>query len=208
MQRKGSVASAFADDPRATPTPSEVSIRGGTPHTAYSPEEVAKAIKSSEEFVKKLPEFNSETFMEFLLKFYKENDITGNFSKKPVFDEKHIDLYRFFCEVIRSGGLEQVHTKRIWRQVAKDSGLPDIPTLPPLLSRWYKSWLQPLEQLRVFPPGHPKHTGIHANFSLKKRKKDSLNSPGGTPGPGSIERPFSVSADSQKRMKMYSPLTN
>ncbi|KAJ1948922.1 hypothetical protein FBU59_001375 [Linderina macrospora] len=165
-------------------------------------------MRASEEFLKKLPEFTSETFLEFLLKFYKENDISGNFSKKPVFDDKHIDLYRFFCEVIRSGGLEQVHTKRIWRQVAKDSGLPDIPTLPPLLSRWYKSWLQPLEQLRVFPPGHPKHTGIHANFSLKKRKKDTLNSPGSTPGPGGIERSFSVSADSSKRMKMYSPLTN
>ncbi|KAJ2387788.1 At rich interactive domain, partial [Coemansia sp. RSA 2559] len=211
IQRKSSMASIAADDARATPTPSESSVggpAGGQPHhVTYTAEEVANAHKKSDEFLKQLPGFTSENFVEFLQKFLKDNDISGNFSKPPIFGDKPIDLYRFFCEVVKQGGLEQVHVRRVWRQVAKDSGLPDIPTLPPLLSRWYKVWLQPLEQLAVYPPGHPKHTGISANFSLKKRRKpDTFGSPGSTPGP--IERPYSVNPDSSKRPKMYSPITN
>ncbi|KAJ1905288.1 hypothetical protein LPJ81_002008 [Coemansia sp. IMI 209127] len=211
IQRKSSMASIAADDARATPTPSESSVGGPaggqTQHVTYTAEEVANAHKKSDEFLKQLPGFTSENFVEFLQKFLKDNDISGNFSKPPVFGDKTIDLYRFFCEVVKQGGLEQVHVRRVWRQVAKDSGLPDIPTLPPLLSRWYKVWLQPLEQLAVYPPGHPKHTGISANFSLKKRRKpDTFGSPGSTPGP--IERPYSVNPDSSKRPKMYSPITN
>ncbi|KAJ1960227.1 hypothetical protein GGI12_003917 [Dipsacomyces acuminosporus] len=207
VQRKGSAASMFAEDIRSTPTPSEASASASAPPAVFTPEEIASAQKTSEEFLKRLPTFTSESFMAFLVQFLKDNSITGNFSKPPAFDDKQIDLYRFFTEVIKQGGLEQVHTRRIWRQVAKDSGLPDIPTLPPLLSRWYKVWLQPLEQLAVFPPGHPKHTGVNANFSLKKRRKqDAFGSPGSTPGPA--ERSFSVNPDSNKRPKMYSPLTN
>ncbi|KAJ2558862.1 hypothetical protein EV175_000596 [Coemansia sp. RSA 1933] len=207
VQRKGSMASIAADDSRATPTPSESSIGGQMQTVTYTAEEVANAQRKSGEFLKRLPEFTSESFVEFLQKFLKDNDVSGNFSKPPVFGDKSIDLYRFFCEVVRQGGLEQVHAKRVWRQVAKDSGLPDIPTLPPLLSRWYKVWLQPLEQLAVFPPGHPKHTGINANFSLKKRRKaDTFGSPGSTPGP--IERPYSVNPEASKRPKMYSPIAN
>ncbi|KAJ2674523.1 hypothetical protein IWW42_001693 [Coemansia sp. RSA 1085] len=209
MQRKASAASMPVDDMRTTPTPSEISIgRAGTvTDHVYTPEEIAAAHKRSEEFLKKLPEFTSETFVTFLQNFLKENNIQGNFSKPPVFADQTIDLYRFFCEVIRQGGLEQVHTRRIWRQVAKDSGLPDIPTLPPLLSRWYKVWLQPLEQLMVFPPGHPTHTGINANFSLKKRRKlDAFGSPNSTPGPG--ERPYSANSESSKRAKTQGPSVN
>ncbi|KAJ2678739.1 hypothetical protein GGI25_002124 [Coemansia spiralis] len=211
VQRKGSAASIPAEDMRATPTPSETSTTGPAggqiQQTNYSAEEIASALKKSEEFVKKLPGFTSESFVEFLQKFLKENNISGNFTKPPVFAERPIDLYRFFCEVVNQGGLEQVHTRRIWRQVAKDSGLPDIATLPPLLSRWYKVWLQPLEQLAVYPPGHPKHTGVTANFSLKKRRKhDAFHSPGSTPGPS--DRPYSVNSESSKRPKMYSPITN
>ncbi|KAJ2848683.1 hypothetical protein IWW36_003145, partial [Coemansia brasiliensis] len=209
IQRKASAASMPVDDMRTTPTPSEISIsRGGTANDhVYTPEEIAAAHKRSEEFLKKLPEFTTETFVSFLQNFLKENNIQGNFSKPPVFGDQTIDLYRFFCEVIRQGGLEQVHTRRIWRQVAKDSGLPDIPTLPPLLSRWYKVWLQPLEQLMVFPPGHPTHTGINANFSLKKRRKlDTFGSPNSTPGPG--ERPYSAHSESSKRAKTQGPLVN
>ncbi|KAJ2510038.1 hypothetical protein GGI11_005640 [Coemansia sp. RSA 2049] len=211
IQRKGSMTSVAADDIRATPTPSESSIGGPIgsqlPVVTYTAEEIANAHKKSEEFVRQLSEFTSESFLEFLQKFLKENNFPGNFNKTPVFADRHIDLYRFFCEVVRQGGLEQVHTRKIWRQVAKDSGLPDIPTLPPLLSRWYKVWLQPLEQLAVFPPGHPKHTGVNANFSLKKRRKhDPFGSPGSTPGPS--ERPYSVNPESSKRPKMYSPITN
>ncbi|KAJ2295483.1 hypothetical protein IWW55_005432, partial [Coemansia sp. RSA 2706] len=209
IQRKGSAASMLADDMRATPTPSEASIsRIATANDhVYTPEEVANAHRRSEEFLKRLPEFTSESFIPYLQGFLKENNIQGNFSKPPVFGDQSIDLYRFFCEVIRQGGLEQVHTRRIWRQVAKDSGLPDIPTLPPLLSRWYKVWLQPLEQLMVFPPGHPTHTGLNANFSLKKRRKaDALVSPGSTPAPG--ERPFSAHSESSKRAKTHGPAVN
>ncbi|KAJ2067652.1 hypothetical protein GGI08_001268, partial [Coemansia sp. S2] len=66
----------------------------------------------------------------------------------------------------------------------------------------------PLEQLKVYPPGHPKHTGISANFSLKKRRKpDNFVSPCGTPGP--TDRSISASAEgSNKRPKLYSPVTN
>ncbi|KAJ1662750.1 hypothetical protein EV178_005616 [Coemansia sp. RSA 1646] len=211
VQRKGSMASITADDARGTPTPSESSVGGPagsqTQQVTYTAEEIANAHKKSEEFLKRLPEFTSESFVEFLQKFLKDNNISGNFSKPPVFADRQIDLYRFFCEVVGQGGLEQVHVRRVWRQVAKDSGLPDIPTLPPLLSRWYKVWLQPLEQLAVYPPGHPKHTGINANFSLKKRRKpDTFGSPGSTPGP--VDRPYSVNPESSKRPKMYSPITN
>ncbi|KAJ2636823.1 hypothetical protein GGF40_002765 [Coemansia sp. RSA 1286] len=170
----------------STPTPSDA---GGS-QIVYTPEEIAAASKASEEFLAKLPHFTYETFVPFLQKFNRDNNISGNFAKPPLFNDMQIDLYRFFCEVVRQGGLEQVHTKKLWRQVAKDSGLPDIPTLPPLLSRWYKVWLQPLEQLRVFPPGHARHTGIGANFSLKKRRKggEASGSPGSTPGPESVKR--------------------
>ncbi|KAJ2002584.1 hypothetical protein H4R26_003532 [Coemansia thaxteri] len=207
-QRKESATSIFADDLRATPTPSDASASNtgaSAIQPTYTAEEVANAHKLSEEFVSTLPSYTSESFIQFLQAFNKEHNIPGNFSKPPVFGDQHIDLYHFFCEVVRQGGLEQVHTRRVWRQVAKDSGLPDIPTLPPLLSRWYKVWLQPLEQLRVYPPGHPKHTGISANFSLKKRRKqETFVSPGGTPGPS--DRSYSASAElNTKRPKMYSP---
>ncbi|PIA16690.1 hypothetical protein COEREDRAFT_86775 [Coemansia reversa NRRL 1564] len=210
IQRMGSATSMFGEDMRATPTPSESSInRVATTvnEHVYTEEEIANAYKKSEEFLKRLPEFTSETFVPFLQKFLKENNIPGNFSKPPVFADRTIDLYRFFCEVINQGGLEQVHTRRIWRQVAKDSGLPDIPTLPPLLSRWYKVWLQPLEQLAVFPPGHPTHTGLNANFSLKKRRKnDTFGSPGSTPGPG--ERSYSAYPEPSKRPKTHGVSVN
>ncbi|KAJ2449411.1 hypothetical protein GGF42_004781 [Coemansia sp. RSA 2424] len=211
VQRKESSTSVLVDDLRATPTPSDASApntSGSAVQPTYTPEEVANAYRISEEFTSTLPGYTSETFIPFLQAFLEEHNIKGNFAKPPVFGDKHIDLYQFFCEVIRQGGLEQVHTRRIWRQVAKDSGLPDIPTLPPLLSRWYKVWLQPLEQLRVYPPGHPKHTGISANFSLKKRRKpDAFASPGSTPGPA--DRSISASVEgSNKRPKMYSPVTN
>ncbi|KAJ2794030.1 hypothetical protein H4R20_006359, partial [Coemansia guatemalensis] len=210
IQRMGSSTSVLGEDIRATPTPSEASInRVATTgnERVYTEEEIADAHKKSDEFLKKLPEFTSETFVPFLQKFLKENNIPGNFSKPPVFADRSIDLYRFFCEVINQGGLEQVHTRRIWRQVAKDSGLPDIPTLPPLLSRWYKVWLQPLEQLAVFPPGHPTHTGINANFSLKKRRKnDTFGSPGSTPGPG--ERSSSAYPEPSKRPKTHGASVN
>ncbi|KAJ2864716.1 hypothetical protein GGH94_002716 [Coemansia aciculifera] len=211
IQRKESSTSVPAEDLRDTPTPSDSSAPntgGSASQITYTPEEVANAYKISEEFMSTLPGFTSETFIPFLQAFLGEQNIKGNFAKPPVFGDKHIDLYQFFCEVIRQGGLEQVHTRRIWRQVAKESGLPDIPTLPPLLSRWYKVWLQPLEQLKVYPPGHPKHTGISANFSLKKRRKpDNFVSPCGTPGP--TDRSISASAEgSNKRPKLYSPVTN
>ncbi|KAJ2745933.1 hypothetical protein GGI20_001748 [Coemansia sp. BCRC 34301] len=211
VQRKESSTSVLAEDLRATPTPSDGSAPntgGSASQTTYTPEEVANAYKISEEFMRTLPGYTLETFIPFLQGFLEEHNIKGNFSKPPVFADRHIDLYQFFCEVIRQGGLEQVHTRRVWRQVAKDSGLPDIPTLPPLLSRWYKVWLQPLEQLRVFPPGHPKHTGISANFSLKKRRKpDAFASPGSTPGPA--DRSISASVEGgNKRPKLYSPVTN
>ncbi|KAJ2684491.1 hypothetical protein H4R19_006887, partial [Coemansia spiralis] len=192
LQRKGSAASLLTDDVRGTPAPIE--------QVVYTAEEIAAAQQKSDEFIKRLPEFTSTSFVEFLQKFLKEHNIPGNFAKPPVFADQTIDLYRFFCEVIRQGGLEQVHTRRAWRQVAKDSGLPDIPTLPPLLSRWYKVWLQPLEQLVAFPPGHPTHTGLNTNFSLKKRRKpDGFGSPGSTPGPG--ERASSAHLDLSKRSK-------
>ncbi|KAJ2855113.1 hypothetical protein J3B02_002335, partial [Coemansia erecta] len=140
----------------ATPTPSDA---GGSSQIVYTPEEIAAASKASEEFLAKLPHFTYESFIPFLQKFNRENNISGNFSKPPLFNDMQIDMYRFFCEVIRQGGLEQVHTKKLWRQVAKDSGLPDIPTLPPLLSRWYK-----------------------------RRKGDASGSPGSTPGPESVKR--------------------
>ncbi|KAJ2806276.1 hypothetical protein H4R21_000939 [Coemansia helicoidea] len=198
IQRKGSAASLLTDDVRGTPAPAE---------QVYTAEEIAAAHKKSEEFLKRLPEFTSASFVEFLQQFLKEHNIPGNFSKPPVFADRSIDLYRFFCEVIRQGGLEQVHARRVWRQVAKDSGLPDIPTLPPLLSRWYKVWLQPLEQLVVFPPGHPTHTGINANFSLKKRRKqDTFGSPGSTPAPS--ERATSAHLDLAKRPKTHGPSVN
>ncbi|KAJ2909100.1 hypothetical protein GGI21_002221, partial [Coemansia aciculifera] len=211
VQRKGSSTSLLAEDLGATPTPSDSSApntAGIVNQTTYTAEEVANAYRISEEFTSTLPGYTSETFIPFLQAFLEEQNIKGNFSKPPVFGDKHIDLYQFFCEVIRQGGLEQVHTRRIWRQVAKDSGLPDIPTLPPLLSRWYKVWLQPLEQLRVYPPGHPKHTGISANFSLKKRRKpEAFASPGSTPGPA--DRSISASVEgNNKRPKLYSPVTN
>ncbi|KAJ1879589.1 hypothetical protein LPJ66_011659, partial [Kickxella alabastrina] len=172
----------------STPTPGDTAV------ISYSASEVAAAQRMSDEFVVQLPQYTYETFIPFLQKFNRENNIPGNFSKPPLFNEQRIDLYRFFCEVIRAGGLEQVHTKRLWRQVAKDAGLPDNQTLPPLLSRWYKVWLQPLEQLRVYPPGHARHTGVGANFSLKKRRRADA-SPGGTPGP-----------DLAKRSRMASPV--
>ncbi|KAJ2817360.1 hypothetical protein GGI24_005423, partial [Coemansia furcata] len=211
IQRKESSTSVPAEDMRETPTPSDTSApntAGSVSQITYTPEEVANAYRISEEFMSTLPGYTSESFIPFLQGFLEEQGIKGNFGKPPVFGDKHIDLYQFFCEVIRQGGLEQVHTRRIWRQVAKDSGLPDIPTLPPLLSRWYKVWLQPLEQLKVYPPGHPKHTGISANFSLKKRRKhDNFVSPCSTPGPS--DRSISASAEvSNKRPKLYSPVTN
>ncbi|KAJ1792904.1 hypothetical protein LPJ67_001418 [Coemansia sp. RSA 1938] len=209
IQRKGSTASVMADDMRATPTPSEASASrtGAVNEHVYTPEEIANAHKRSEEFLRKLPEFTSDTFVPFLQSFLKENNVSGNFSKPPLFADQSIDLYRFFCEVIRQGGLKQVHARRIWRQVAKDSGLSDVPTLPPLLSRWYKTWLLPLEQTMVFPPGHPTHTGLHADFSIKKRRKvETLGSPGSTPGPG--ERPYSAHSESSKRAKTHGPMLN
>ncbi|KAJ1857413.1 hypothetical protein LPJ76_001792 [Coemansia sp. RSA 638] len=209
IQRKGSTASVMADDMRATPTPSEASASrtGVANEHVYTPEEIANAYKRSEEFLRKLPEFTSDTFVPFLQSFLKENNVSGNFSKPPLFADQSIDLYRFFCEVIRQGGLKQVHARRIWRQVAKDSGLSDVPTLPPLLSRWYKTWLLPLEQTMVFPPGHPTHTGLHADFSIKKRRKaETLGSPGSTPGPG--ERPYSAHSESSKRAKTHGPMLN
>ncbi|KAJ2703293.1 hypothetical protein H4218_000375 [Coemansia sp. IMI 209128] len=211
IQRKESSTSLAADDLREASTSSDTSApntAGSTSQVTYTPEEVANAHKISEEFMSTLPGFTSETFIPFLQEFLESQGIKGNFSKPPVFGDKHIDLYLFFCEVIRQGGQEQVHKKRIWRLVAKESGLPDIATLPPLLSRWYKVWLQPLEQLKVFPPGHPRHTGVSANFSLKKkRKNDNFVSPSATPGPN--DRSISASAEgSSKRPRLYSPVTN
>ncbi|KAJ2822673.1 hypothetical protein IWW50_004112 [Coemansia erecta] len=209
IQRKGSTASMMADDMRATPTPSEASIsRASAPsERIYTPEEMANAHKRSEEFLKRLSEFTSETFVPFLHSFLKENNGTGTVPKPPMYADKPVDLYRLFCEVIRQGGLKQVHARRIWRQVALDSGLPDVSPMPPLLSRWYNTWLLPLEQLLVFPPGHPTHTGLHADFSIKKRRKaDTFGSPGSTPGPA--ERPYSAHSESSKRAKTHGPMLN
>ncbi|KAJ2492507.1 hypothetical protein IWW37_001412 [Coemansia sp. RSA 2050] len=212
IQRKESSTSMAADDLREASTSSDTSApntAGSTSQITYTPEEVANAHRISEEFMSTLPGYTSETFIPFLQEFLDSQGIKGNFSKPPVFGDKHIDLYQFFCEVIRQGGQEQVHKRRIWRLVAKESGLPDIATLPPLLSRWYKVWLQPLEQLKVFPPGHPRHTGISANFSLKKkRKNDNFVSPSATPGPNDRSISASAEGSSSKRPKLYSPVTN
>ncbi|KAJ1720588.1 hypothetical protein LPJ53_004793, partial [Coemansia erecta] len=179
-------------------TPSDLA-----PAPTYSAAEVAAATRASSEFIAQLGHFTYETFLQFVQKFNRENSVPGNFSKAPLFNDTTIDMYRFFCEVVRHGGLEQVHVRRLWRQIARDIGLPEVATLPPLLSRWYKVWLQPLEQLRVFPPGHPRHTGVGANFSIKKRRKNDGGSPGATPAPEAAAAAAATVA--AKRMRMHSP---
>ncbi|KAJ2393436.1 Carbon-nitrogen hydrolase, partial [Coemansia sp. RSA 2603] len=180
----------------ASQAPSDTQAPAAAAPPAYTAAEVAAATRASTEFIAQLGSFTYDSFLAFLQAFNRDNNVPGNFGKAPVFNDTTIDMHRFFCEVVRHGGLEQVHVRRLWRQIARDIGLPEVPTLPPLLSRWYKVWLQPLEQLRVFPPGHPRHTGVGANFSIKKRRKPDGSSPGSTPAPDAAAKRARMSSAS------------
>ncbi|KAJ1672644.1 hypothetical protein EV182_006784, partial [Spiromyces aspiralis] len=189
LQRKASLAGSISGQGelarQGTPTLSDSGAYVEPPRM-YTAEEIQMAQRKSEEFIARVPTFTEETFQAFVKKHLKDRDSSQANSRFPTFNDTQISLLALFSEVIKLGGMDIVQTKRLWRNVARGMGLPDLNTVPPLLGRWYKVWLLSIEQELVFPPGHPKHQGVETILAKSRKKRKSereASTPRATPAP-------------------------